>query len=59
MFTFACKDAGLDCDHIAEGATKEEAINNASEHAKAVHGIDPRSLPKIIQDQLLSKIKEH
>lgn len=29
-----CKDAGIDCDSFARGATEEEVLGKAAEHAK-------------------------
>jgi predicted small metal-binding protein len=37
MEKFACKNLGLDCDFIAEGATKEEVMKMAMEHGNVVH----------------------
>lgn len=49
MLKFACKDAGVDCDFVATGATVEEVKQNAFAHAKVVHeGI----LSKMNEEQL-------
>jgi len=37
MEKFACKNLGLDCDFVAEGATKEEVMKTAMEHGSVVH----------------------
>jgi predicted small metal-binding protein len=37
MEKFACKNLGLDCDFVAEGATKEEVMKMAMEHGNVVH----------------------
>ena len=37
MEKFACKHLGLDCDFVAEGATKEEVMKMAMEHGNVVH----------------------
>jgi predicted small metal-binding protein len=37
MEKFACKNLGLDCDFVAEGATKEEDMKMAMEHGNVVH----------------------
>ena len=34
-----CRDAGMDCDFVARGNTKEEILDQASTHAKDVHGM--------------------
>jgi len=37
MEKFACKNLGMDCDFVAEGATKEEVMKMAMEHGGTVH----------------------
>ncbi len=37
MFTFACKDVGVDCDFVTTAATVEQVRNQAFEHASVVH----------------------
>lgn len=37
MFTFACKDVGVDCDFVAAGDTTEEVKEKAFAHAGVVH----------------------
>jgi predicted small metal-binding protein len=37
MLTFACKDAGVDCNFVATGDTVEDVKKNAFEHAGVVH----------------------
>ena len=37
MEKFACKNLGMDCDFVAEGATKEEVMKMAMEHGNVVH----------------------
>jgi predicted small metal-binding protein len=37
MEKFACKNLGLDCDFVAEAATKEEVMKMAMEHGSVVH----------------------
>ena len=37
MEKFACKNLGMDCDFVAEGATKEEVMKMAMEHGSVVH----------------------
>ncbi len=34
-----CRDAGLDCDFEARGATEDEILKQVAEHAKNDHGI--------------------
>jgi len=37
MEKFACKNLGLECDFVVEGATKEEVLKHAMEHGNVVH----------------------
>jgi predicted small metal-binding protein len=37
MYTFACRDVGVDCGFVAEGNTAEEAKEAAFAHAAVVH----------------------
>lgn len=37
MLTFACQDAGVDCNFVATGETVEEVKTNAFAHAGVVH----------------------
>lgn len=37
MYTFACRDVGVDCGFVAEGNTAEEAQQAAMAHAAVVH----------------------
>ena len=37
MFTFACKDTGVDCDFVATGETPAEVKEKAFAHAGVVH----------------------
>lgn len=45
-----CRDAGVDCDFEARGATEEDILRQAAEHAKKDHGmteISPDLLAKV------------
>jgi predicted small metal-binding protein len=33
-----CRDVGVDCDFVARGATEEEVMQKAAEHAAKDHG---------------------
>lgn len=46
-----CRDAGVDCDFEARGATVEEVMQKCAEHAKADHGMDE------IPAELAAKVK--
>lgn len=39
MKTLHCRDAGFDCDAVVKATTDEEVLNQAAEHAHAVHGV--------------------
>jgi predicted small metal-binding protein len=34
-----CRDVGVDCDFVARGATEEDILKQAAEHAKKAHGM--------------------
>ncbi|RDV14518.1 DUF1059 domain-containing protein [Pontibacter diazotrophicus] len=34
-----CRDAGFDCDGVFRAETDEEVLNQASQHAREVHGV--------------------
>ena len=34
-----CRDVGFDCDGIIRAKTEEEALQDAAQHANAVHGV--------------------
>jgi len=36
--TLACRDVGVDCDHVSRGETMEELMAAAARHGKEVHG---------------------
>lgn len=40
MKSFACADAGVVCGAKVTGATEEEVLGKAVEHAREVHGVD-------------------
>jgi predicted small metal-binding protein len=37
MFELRCKDVGFDCPGVVRGATKEDVLKQAAEHAAEVH----------------------
>jgi len=37
MYSVACRDLGMDCDHVIRGETKEEVKQGAFAHAQEVH----------------------
>ncbi|MFD3001876.1 DUF1059 domain-containing protein [Pontibacter toksunensis] len=34
-----CRDAGFDCEGVIRAETDEEILNQASQHAREVHGV--------------------
>lgn len=38
--SFSCRDAGVPCSATVTGATEEEVLAKAVEHARAKHGVD-------------------
>jgi predicted small metal-binding protein len=46
-----CRDVGVDCDFVARGATVEEILEKAREHARQDHGFQD------IPPELLDKVK--
>lgn len=51
MFTFACKDAGVDCNFIAAGSSVEEVKKAAFAHAEVAH-------KEILQSMTLAQLDE-
>ena len=39
MLKLSCREAGLECDYIAEGKTEDEILKHISEHANNVHNM--------------------
>lgn len=39
MKSLSCKDAGVNCNFVAQGNTEEEILNKIAEHGKKVHGM--------------------
>jgi predicted small metal-binding protein len=48
----ACRDAGVDCPHVARGETEEEVLQNAAKHVKEVHGYTDEQIndPKFLEE---------
>lgn len=46
-----CRDVGFDCDGVIRADTEEEALQQAAEHAKEVHGLDE------ITDEVVAQVK--
>ncbi len=54
MFTYACKDLGVDCDFVTTGATVEEVKEKVFAHASVVHA---DMLKAMNQDELAQLTK--
>lgn len=37
MYELRCRDVGFDCPDVVRGATKEDVLKQAAEHAAEVH----------------------
>ena len=35
-----CRDVGFDCDGVIRAETEDEAMRQAAEHARTVHGVE-------------------
>lgn len=46
-----CSDVGFDCDRVIHAETEDEALQQAAEHARAVHGVNE------ITDDVVAKVK--
>lgn len=40
MKTLHCSDAGFDCSAVIQANTDEEILQQAAEHARAVHNVE-------------------
>jgi predicted small metal-binding protein len=40
MYELRCKDVGFDCPGVVCGATKEDVLKQAAEHASKVHNME-------------------
>lgn len=43
-----CRDVGFDCDGVIRAETEEEALQQAAEHAKSVHGLEEVT-PEVVE----------
>jgi predicted small metal-binding protein len=39
VYVISCREAGVDCDFVAEGATMEDVMEKCAQHAIAQHGM--------------------
>ncbi|RJQ14042.1 DUF1059 domain-containing protein [Candidatus Parcubacteria bacterium] len=53
----ACRDVGMDCDHIVYGKNDAEVLENAKKHA-ITHGFTEKDLTEQFLNRLKSAIKD-
>ena len=51
-----CRDVGVDCDFVARGATEEEILQKAREHARKDHGF--QDIPPELVDKVKTSIRD-
>ena len=51
-----CRDVGVDCDFVARGATVEEVLVKAKEHAGKDHGF--ADIPPELVDKVKASIRD-
>ena len=58
MKILACREAGIDCDFVAQGETEEELMKTGAEHLKTAHNMDISELPPEEIAKIKTLIKE-
>jgi predicted small metal-binding protein len=56
MKTLACRDAGFDCDTIMNGATEDEIIGKAENHALKEHSMQPEDISSEFKEKIRALI---
>jgi predicted small metal-binding protein len=51
-----CRDVGVDCDFVARGATVDEVLQKAKEHAAKEHGF--ADIPPELVEQVKAAIRD-
>lgn len=51
-----CRDVGVDCDFVARGATVDEVLEKAREHATKDHGF--ADIPPELVEQVKAAIRD-
>jgi predicted small metal-binding protein len=51
-----CRDVGVDCDFVARGATVDEVLEKAREHATKEHGF--ADIPAELVDKVKAAIRD-
>lgn len=58
MKSLSCRDAGYDCDYIAQGETDFELFKKSEEHAFDYHGMKKQDFIPAFNEKLISFIRE-
>ena len=56
MKTLACRDVGLNCDHIIKGITEENVMKDAKQHYWEIHAIKPEEMTSVMKDRIKDNI---
>jgi len=51
-----CRDVGVDCDFVARGATLEEVVEKAKDHACSDHGFP--AIPPELASKVMAAIRD-
>ena len=51
-----CRDVGVDCDFVTRGATEEEILEKAREHARKDHGF--QDIPPELANKVKASIRD-
>ena len=51
-----CRDVGVDCDFVARGATVDEVLEKANDHASSVHGFT--GIPPELAEKVIAAIRD-
>lgn len=51
-----CRDVGVDCDFVARGATVDEVLEKAKDHASSDHGF--AGIPPELAEKVIAAIRD-
>jgi predicted small metal-binding protein len=54
----ACRDVGLDCDHIIKVTIEEGFLKHAEEHYSEMHAIEPEEMTSEIKAKIKDNIHD-
>ena len=54
--TVSCRDVGMDCDFVAQGATEEEVLMYCAAHARKDHGME--EIPAEVVEKVRAAIRD-